>query len=433
MMKRALVVAALLVGCAPEQAAEAPEKAPVVEPVERAPEEPAPVPAVAVPRDERAMLRFVHRSDLPALRARGVSEATAKAVTAHRAGPDGVRGTSDDGEVYTLADLGALGASVSDLDEIGRAASATGPVDEACSATTPRSLPSELIVTPDQGDARVLSLIAGATISIEVVMYQLSATSVQVALAEAHARGVRVRVILDRAQSRTDERVAAFRAKGVEAQASSESFSYSHQKTLLVDGKKLFVFSGNFDRASFTTGRNFGVVVRDPEDLWDVHDLFEADWNERKPDLTCTRLVVAPVNAKSRVVAFIDGAKTELAVEALYASDKDVVDAIVRAANRGVTVRVLFNDPAFGVGDATDTAALFTSHGIPVRRSPDLFIHAKLIVADRESAFIGSENFSTNSLLRNREVGVIVSTKDVDVGAVMTVFERDFAAGAAFP
>jgi phosphatidylserine/phosphatidylglycerophosphate/cardiolipin synthase-like enzyme len=361
-----------------------------------------------------------------------VSQGAAQAIVAQRAGADGIRGTADDGEVYTLAELTSLGATRGDLSKLARAAATTAPVDEACSASTARSLTSELVVTPDQGDARVLSLIAGAQRTIEVVMYELSATSVRAALAAASARGVKVRVILDRTRPRTPAMLAALHAAGIAAQASPSHFTFTHQKTMVVDGAKVLVFSGNFDRASFATGRNFGIVLRDPEDVWDVQELFEADWTGRAPDVSCTRLVVSPVNSGERIVALVDGATTTLAIEALYASDPAVLDAIVRAKARGVAVRVLFNDPAFGVGDASDEANLLAGHGIPVRRSPSLFIHAKLVLADRARAFVGSENFSTTSLGRNREVGVVVSASDVDVATIAAVFDHDFAAGVAF-
>jgi phosphatidylserine/phosphatidylglycerophosphate/cardiolipin synthase-like enzyme len=95
-------------------------------------------------------------------------------------------------------------------------------------------------------------------------------------------------------------------------------------------------------------------------------------------------------------------------------------------------VRVLFNDPRFEVGDATDEAKLFEAAGIAVKKSPQRFIHAKLVVVDGQRLFLGSENFSTNSITRNREVGVVLDQKDFDVAGVQSVFEKDFAAGAAF-
>jgi cardiolipin synthase A/B len=54
-------------------------------------------------------------------------------------------------------------------------------------------------------------------------------------------------------------------------------------------------------------------------------------------------------------------------------------------------------------------------------------IHAKMIVADRSKAFVGSENFSRASLDDNRELGLTVTDPAV-VGPAAATFAEDFAA-----
>jgi cardiolipin synthase len=64
-----------------------------------------------------------------------------------------------------------------------------------------------------------------------------------------------------------------------------------------------------------------------------------------------------------------------------------------------------------------------------------LYVHAKAIVADYGTAiakvFVGSENFSDNSLNHNRELGLIVGDSGVMSG-VETTFASDFAGGTPF-
>jgi phosphatidylserine/phosphatidylglycerophosphate/cardiolipin synthase-like enzyme len=403
-----------------------PERAPDGVPPEPSPPEQAtPGPAVA----ERTLLRWVNRAASETLSALGPS---LDGVVRHRAGPDGVFLTTDDRPLVAALDLDALGVTPVDRARLDEAARAAAPSDEACTAGALRNLAAELLVTPGTSDGVIVSRIDAATSSIDLVMYQLRSTNVRAALARAARRGVAVRVLLDRTQESAERALPELVAAGAQARLSSERFVYTHQKTLLLDRKTLFVFTGNFDRASFGSGRNYGVFLREPEDIWDAEDLFEADWNDRDADLPCTRLVVAPSNARDRLVELIDGARQAVVMEALYASDSRVLDALVRAKERGAAVRVLFNDPSFGVGDATDEARILRQGGIDVRRSPELFIHAKLVVVDDRTAFVGSENFSTNSLLRNREVGVVVSAPAIDAGEILAVFERDFAAGLPF-
>lgn len=307
----------------------------------------------------------------------------------------------------------------------------TATPTQACEATSPRAGNVEIVVTPDDGDARVLALLNGAKTSIDVTIYQLSSRNVVAALVAAAQRGVKVRVIQDWREA-NDTTLATLTSAGATVKTSSRAFRYTHQKTVLVDAKTVFVFSGNLDRLSFTSGRNFGVVLDDADDAADFAELFEADWAGRSPSLACTRLVVSPVNARARVLALIDGAKTSLDVEAMYVTDAPVTNAVLAAKARGVTVRVLLNDPSHDLGDSSWAAGRFAGAGIPTKRSGDLFVHAKLLVVDGVHAFVGSENFSDNSLDSNREAGLVVSSPSANLARITTTFEKDWTAGAAF-
>ena len=48
------------------------------------------------------------------------------------------------------------------------------------------------------------------------------------------------------------------------------------------------------------------------------------------------------------------------------------------------------------------------SGGVQVRYSTTLYMHAKLIIVDSTLGFTGSENFSSNSLDNNRELGIVI-------------------------
>src|SRR5262249_6583449 len=128
----------------------------------------------------------------------------------------------------------------------------------SCDATSPRP-PNvlEIVVTPDDGDARVLALLANATSSVDVTIYELSSFHIIDGLKAAASRGVKVRIIEDRKQA-SPAKIADLQASGIDVRTSSTHFTYTHQKTVVVDSSVAFVFSGNLDRLSFTSGRNFG-------------------------------------------------------------------------------------------------------------------------------------------------------------------------------
>ena len=59
------------------------------------------------------------------------------------------------------------------------------------------------------------------------------------------------------------------------------------------------------------------------------------------------------------------------------------------------------------------------------------YIHAKAIVADGVLAYVGSANFTANSLDSNRELGLIVSAQS-EIDKVAATINTDFFAGVVY-
>jgi phosphatidylserine/phosphatidylglycerophosphate/cardiolipin synthase-like enzyme len=377
-----------------------------------------------------AALRLANRATREEL-AVVLSAPVAAAIDDYRLGPDGAFDTADDRSIDDLGGLDAIpGVGRETFYQLVQLADREGfRVAPACTSLAPRPVAAKLYTTPDDGQTPILELISGARRSVDLVMYQLRSDVVVSALEAAAGRGVRVRVILDRQQNDNEGLVSRLSGRGLQARLSSDTFVYTHPKTLIIDRRRALVSSGNF---SGTTGRDHGVIGRDWQDLDDLLELFNADWYGRAPDVSCTRLVVAPQNARDRVLEVIDLARHTLDVEAVYVSDHEVIDAIERAHGRGVAVRVLMNDPAYGFSDGSVGRQL-AALGIPSRHSQrPFFIHSKTLIADGEWAFIGSENFSRNSLDRNREVGLVMNAGDFELTRLATLFETDWATSVSF-
>ena len=96
-----------------------------------------------------------------------------------------------------------------------------------------------LIIEPGAGFSPVYSLINGARHSIDVTMYEFADTTAEHDLAAAAKRGVQVHVILDeREKSLNSSAYSYFRSHGIKVVWSSSRFTYTHQKTLVIDGSK---------------------------------------------------------------------------------------------------------------------------------------------------------------------------------------------------
>lgn len=302
------------------------------------------------------------------------------------------------------------------------------PLPPECDPAGTRAAEPELLIGPDDWTSDIVPAIAAATGSLDMLMYQLSRDdAIDALVAAATERQVAVRVVLDRNQPVNQKARDALTAAGIEVRSSSADFRFAHAKLLVIDHDIALVMSGNLNGSS-AFERNYALIDRDPDDLADAQAVFDADWEANggdalEPDLSCTRLLVSPVNARERLTALYTGVSDHLDVELMSITDRPLLDALEAQAAAGRPVRVLLAVPSF-VSANQGTASELAGRGIPVKFMEHL--HAKLVLAD-DLAFVGSENMSTTSLDMNREVGLLVAGEAAAAAAAQ--FEADWAAG----
>lgn len=292
-----------------------------------------------------------------------------------------------------------------------------------------------LLTLPDDGESAIYNFVNSATSSIDITIYEIKDTTLVDDLIAQEDAGVTVRVIMDeKHQSYDAAAYDALTAAGVGVVWSSTAFTYTHQKTITVDDRESYISTGNFDTTYYATSRDYGVFDTNAEDVAAIESVFNADYTDTSiTPSDGTDLVWSPTDSQSQLLALINGAQYSLDIEQEEFSDTALVDAIVDAINRGVTVRVVVEDPS----DYSTEVSEVTSAGgsvVGYSSSTGFYIHAKAIVADYGTSsakvFLGSENFSDNSLNDNRELGLIVSDSAV-ISGVESAFNSDFTGGTA--
>jgi phosphatidylserine/phosphatidylglycerophosphate/cardiolipin synthase-like enzyme len=311
------------------------------------------------------------------------------------------------------------------------AAPPDAPDGTGCTAMTPRSQPVEAFVGPTGLQTRLTQLIDSAQTTLDVQMYLFTVKPLADRIVAAKQRGVAVRVILDPDEAGNNAVEPIFTSGGITWKNASAVYQFSHAKYLIIDRATAVVMSMNFNIDAMNNERNYGFVDKDGEDVGDLQAIFDQDWAlangmmPTPPSLSCTRLIVSPVNAQQRILEFIGGAHTTLDVEVLYITDTNVRNAVGAAHTRGVTVRVILEDPSDQASNA-DTATFLHNLSIPVNYVTNQFyLHAKLLIADGV-AFVGSENMSPTSLKMNREVGALVFEPAAEA-VVQTQFDADWS------
>jgi phosphatidylserine/phosphatidylglycerophosphate/cardiolipin synthase-like enzyme len=304
------------------------------------------------------------------------------------------------------------------------------PDTDYCNATDPREMAIVVSPTPESGEAPYVNALATAQSSIDVAVYLMGYGGILDTLKAKAQAGVKVRVILDEGKKDTNQKYFdQLVAAGAEVKWSDPKFSYFHAKFFVVDNKVAVFSTGNYSKSySIDLERNFAATDSDPADVYDLVTLFEADWKAEAPVMTCTRMVVSPINARQRILDVINGAKQTLEIESMQFADYGVRNAVKARIEAGVQVRALLADASWI--DANASAATFLQGlGVTVKWIPHL--HTKVMVADGKVAYVGSENFSQTSLDKNREVGAIL-VEESSIAPLVTTFEKDWAAGTEF-
>jgi cardiolipin synthase A/B len=294
-------------------------------------------------------------------------------------------------------------------------------------------------VQPSDDGAALLAAIRGAQKSVHVTIYLLTNNAIIDALADLKRAGKDVKVVLNKTfPSNSPENQAAFdslTAKGVPVAWASTSYQYTHAKTIVIDGEKVIIMTMNLTFSSARTNREYIATDTDPRDVADCEKLFAADF-ANEPIQVDSQLVVSPASAnkqgrpRDQLRALIDSATSSLDIEVQTLSDSTLVDAIIRAKTRNVAVRLVIDGD---VSDSTAQVAVINklkAASVPLRSMSTPDVHAKAVVVDGKRVFVGSQNFTSNALQNNREVGVITDAVSEAV-KVRNTIAADFEAATA--
>jgi cardiolipin synthase len=313
-------------------------------------------------------------------------------------------------------------------------ASALKASPAASAAPTPPAALS-LIIEPGAGMGEIDALIASAHHSVDVTMYELEDTDAEQLLAGDAARGVEVRVILNReyTSSDNDAAFAYLEGHGVHVHWASSQYALTHQKTLVVDGTVCVIMTLNWTSRYYSDTRDVAVVDRNPADIAAIRATFDADYDGAPINPSSgADLVWSPTTSLADLLALINGAQRELYVENEEMDQYEITDALIAAARRGVNVEICMTTSSSWADAFNELVAA----GVHVRvYSPDaaLYIHAKVLVRDPgasdQEAFAGSQNFSTESLRYNRELGIMLRSS-VLIGQLEAMVHGDFDGAA---
>ena len=244
-------------------------------------------------------------------------------------------------------------------------------------------------------------------------------------------------------------------------------YAYIHSKVAVKDGESVWIGSGNWKSSSHPLpgeagNRDWGVLV-DDAGLADVvlnHLAFDENdardhvtpvvagdapmgWSmpastsivgETAPAITGdfeATLLVCPDNCIDELVKALDSAEEEILLSLQYLDtdwswgwgDNPMLEALENAAQRGVRLQLIINgafldediqsavdlfNEQWNYTQGYDTSAVVMSADEEVTK-----LHNKGVIVDGEHVLVSSINWGDSALVRNREMGLLISSEDV--------------------
>ena len=131
------------------------------------------------------------------------------------------------------------------------------------------------------------------------------------------------------------------------------------------------------------------------------------------------------------VVAAIDSTKAQLRVQAYSFTSKPIAEALKRAKERGVDVKVILDESQVSQKYSGATFLRNTGLDVVIDTKPAI-AHNKVMVFDKSGVFTGSFNFTKAAQERNAENGLIIRGDYALTSAYLANWEQRYRVSSRY-
>jgi cardiolipin synthase A/B len=284
-----------------------------------------------------------------------------------------------------------------------------------------------LFIEPNAGKKPIVDEINKAEKEIDIEVYLLSDKDIILSLESAKSKGVAVNVILEEhpfgggnLNPKTRDELVSH---GIAVEWSNPDFSLTHEKAIVIDNIEAFILSQNLTASAFTKNREFDILNKDPIDVAEIKSIFLNDWNRKSFSPSNTDLIESPDNSRSVLESLIRTSESEIDIEVEDIGDIEFENLL---KEKSMTSKVNLILPTIKQISSNDKAIKnLESANVKVKLMSNPYVHGKIILVDNKKAYVGSINFSTQSMDSNRELGIIVSQNDL-IESLQNTFNSDW-------
>lgn len=293
----------------------------------------------------------------------------------------------------------------------------------------------DLVISPSS-DHTLIQAINHAKQHIDVVMYGFTRQDLTKALIRAQQRAVSIRLLLENhpylAAHENDQVKKQLEQHHIIIKDASPAFSLTHQKTLVIDHTTAFIMTGNFTYSSQYRQRNLTVITHNPRIIHDITRTFNDDWHRQPSHSHNAQLLWSPDNSEIKIKRRIEQAHHLILCANQSLTDPVIIQALTKKAQAGVKVLVIIPQ------STAPRNKILLNHlkqqGAQIHELAHPYLHEKLLIIDPSlpsaSLLIGSMNFTTPGLTKNRELGIWIHSPAL-IDKALQNFQHDWTASNA--
>jgi len=282
---------------------------------------------------------------------------------------------------------------------------------------------------PESGSKPIVDAIGSANKEVLVEVYLLSDKDIINALKDAEDRGIKVMVMMEEhpfgGAGLNPKTKQTLDENGVITKWTNPAFALTHEKAIVIDGTYAFIMTQNLTTSAFSKNREYDILDTNQRDVSEIRNIFIADWDRKtfSPSGN-TNIIESPDNSRAALTTLVNDARETIDIEAENIGDKMFIGLLSKKA-RSERVRLIVPSLSQLASNEPKLIELIGS-GVRIKTISSPYMHAKMIISDNKKAYIGSINFSSQSMDENREVGIIITQYDI-LQILSTTFENDWS------
>lgn len=287
----------------------------------------------------------------------------------------------------------------------------------------------EIVQTPNKEVLeKIISQINLAKEKINLEVYIFTEKRILKSLIDAHKKWVKINVILEKnvywAWNINKDTFESLKNAWIKVSyASEKNYNFTHSKFITIDDK-FIIWTGNFSYSSFVNNKEIFVFWKNPRLLTLLNDIFQKDLINEKYLICDDTMVISPICPRLQFTKTLMSAKKEILIFAQTFDDIEIISILKEKIKQGVKIKILLWD-VLKIKWNEIFINEMKKNWIQVISPKKPYIHAKSFLVDWEFLYIGSINFSTNSINNNREIWLIFKNKDL-IKQYKTEFETLF-------